>query len=116
MTLPPLPSGLIRGVVIMTLLTGTTIIIGCRRPDGTAFTAVTPGMSKAEVLERLGQPSSRVKGDLARNNATWASRWHWGDTLGDARHQRGDARPAATAPGVDCLVRCFRHCDQCRGT
>lgn len=82
MTLPPLPSGLIRGVVIMTLLTGTTIIIGCRRPDGTAFTAVTPGMSKAEVLERLGQPSSRVKGDLARNNATWASRWHWGDTLG----------------------------------
>jgi hypothetical protein len=82
MTFPPLPSSLIRGVVIMTLLTGTTIIIGCRRPDVAAFREVTPGMSKAEVLERLGQPSSRVKGDLAHNNATWASRWHWGDTLG----------------------------------
>ena len=82
MTLPPLLPSLIRRVLIMTLLTGTTSIVGCRSPGGAAFRGVTPGMSKAEVLELLGQPSSRVEADLAHNNATWASRWHWGDTLG----------------------------------
>jgi hypothetical protein len=82
MTLLPLPSSLIRRVVIMILLTSTTIIIGCRSPAEAAFNGVTLGMSKAEVVERLGQPSSRVEADLAHHNATWASRWHWGDTLG----------------------------------
>jgi hypothetical protein len=66
----------------MTVMAGATLLAGCKSPDPAAFGSVRPGMSKAEVRAQLGRPSSRVQADLTHSSGKWASRWHWGDTLG----------------------------------
>jgi hypothetical protein len=55
---------------------------GCRTPEPTHFGTITPGMTEREVLDRLGRPSSRIDAPDAGPPAGWATRWHWGDTLG----------------------------------
>jgi hypothetical protein len=66
----------------MILTTLTILAAGCRTPREGSFEGVSLGMSEAEVIEVLGQPSSRLSVAEDDGNGSWAYRWHWGDTLG----------------------------------
>ena len=60
------------------------LISGCRTPDAASFSAVTSGMSKNQVLDLLGPPSTRWTApppDPTRPRVHWSERWHYGDTL-----------------------------------
>ncbi|MCH2140849.1 MAG: outer membrane protein assembly factor BamE [Phycisphaerales bacterium] len=59
----------------MALLIG---LASCRTPSHEAFGLIMPGMTRDEVETKLGPPTSTTQ---APENAAWAERCHWGDTL-----------------------------------
>lgn len=77
---PLATTGVIRTAGTAALLTG--LLWGCRSPESANFDTIEPGMSTGDVIDRLGQPSSRMNAPEDGANTAWASRWHWGDTLG----------------------------------
>lgn len=66
----------------MTLTIVTAFAGGCRSPQGDSFEGISRGMSRDEVIEVLGPPSSRLNAPADSPGSPWAVRWHWGDTLG----------------------------------
>lgn len=70
------------GPVILLFLTS------CRTPQAQTFSQLKIGMSKDDVTKLLGSPSSKwtpalVEGEVDPN-ATWSTRWQYGDCLSTA--------------------------------
>jgi hypothetical protein len=65
------------------LLSLVVALCGCQARTAAQFASIQPGMNEQQVLEHLGQPSSRLKAPEASEEVShrWAHRWHWGDTL-----------------------------------
>ena len=65
------------------LLSVLALLVACQARTPDQFATIQPGMSEQEVLRHLGKPSSTLQAPQTLNGtpATWAHRWHWGDTL-----------------------------------
>lgn len=50
-------------------------------PSGAQFAGLKEGMTKAEVVALLGEPSSRYPALEAKGGPPRIERWQWGDSL-----------------------------------
>ncbi len=73
---------LLVGPVMLLLLTS------CRTPQAQSFSQLKIGMSKQEVVELLGQPSSKWTAEPVEDQegmkSDWSTRWQYGDCLSSA--------------------------------
>jgi outer membrane protein assembly factor BamE (lipoprotein component of BamABCDE complex) len=60
---------------LLATLCGLLVLAGCAQQAADNFHAIRPGMTKAEVEDLLGRPSSIWTDDEG------LERWHWGDSL-----------------------------------